>query len=84
MIDGVCSYMEGKACGWGTGSSRRTSGPPSSGLARSRGDYKAPWAGTAVSHQTENGGILELGRDASRIPDRRWPSLLEVLHHGSE
>lgn len=58
---------------------------PSSGLARSRGDYKAPWAGTAVSHQTENGGMLELGRDASRIPDRRWPSLLEkVLHHGSE
>lgn len=77
MIDGVCSYTEGKAVAGGQG--------PLEERAKSRGDDKAPRAGSAVSHQAEDGGMLQLGRDASRIPGRRWPSLVEkVLHSGSE
>lgn len=29
---------------------------PSLDLAKSRGDHKVTWAGTAISHQIENGG----------------------------
>jgi len=49
---------------------------PSLDPAKTQGDRKVMWAGTAISHQREMGEMLESVLDTSGIPGRPCPALV--------